>query len=85
MSYKLQLRVASLKARVDSLKARVKSQMCKFPFLYEYKFTSENKNKKRYSQASKHLRMPGTNLKIIKLTTSNLMQTKTFIKIKNLP
>ena len=37
------------------------------------------KNKKRYSQASKHLRMPGTNLKIIKLATSNLMQTKTFL------
>ena len=39
--------------------------------------------KKDIHQASKHLRMPGTNLKNIKLTTSNLKQPKAFYnKIK---
>ena len=36
-------------------------------FIYEYKFTVGNKNtKKDIHQASRHLRMPGTNLKTIK-------------------
>ena len=36
-------------------------------FFYEYKFTVENgKTKKDIHQASRHLRMPGTNLKTIK-------------------
>ena len=37
-------------------------------YLYEYKFTVENKKaKKDIHQTSKHLMMPGTNLKAIKL------------------
>ena len=37
-----------------------------FIFLYEYKFRIENKKtKKDIHQASKHLRIPGTNLKTI--------------------
>ena len=43
------------------------------------------KSKKDIYQASRHLRMPGTNLKLLNLTTSNLKQLKLFIKIKNLP
>ena len=37
-------------------------------FLHEYTFTVENKKnkKKDIHQASKHLRIPGTNLKTIK-------------------
>ena len=39
-------------------------------YIYEYKFNVENKNtKKDIQQASKHLRMRGTNL--LNLTTSN--------------
>ena len=38
-----------------------------FLYIYKYKFTIENKKtKKDIHQASKHLRMPGTNLKTIK-------------------
>ena len=38
-----------------------------FFFFYDYKFTVENKKtKKDIHQASRHLRMPGTNLKTIK-------------------
>ena len=41
----------------------------KFFFKHEYKFTIENKNeqKKNIHQASKHLRVPGTNLKTINI------------------
>ena len=55
-------------------------------FLYEYKFTVENKKEKKdIHQASKHLRIPGMILKLLNLTTSNLKQPNVFIKIKNLP
>ena len=37
------------------------------------------KTRKYIHQASKHLRMTGTNLKTINLTTSNLKKTKNFL------
>ena len=37
------------------------------------------KQKKDIHQASKHLKMPGANLKLMNLTTPNLKQTKTFL------
>ena len=65
-----QYRFSTPKKMQNERKRMVKSMLRNSSiFLHEYQFTVENKNKnkkKDIHQASKHLRIPGTNLKTIK-------------------